>query len=217
MHKSQGRLVIIGAGGFGRETLEWAQHHIQTGAASYDRVALLDDAPAFDRFPSLKSLYAGTLTKYQPDPQDQVVIAVGDPKERCHIDMILAQKEAQMGSVIHPTAIIGANSALSPGAILAPNVVVTTNVKIGRHAHFNIGATIGHDATLGDYVTLSSHTDITGGCQVGDCVFLGSGARILPGCYVAKHTRIGAGSVVMRSIRKTSVIIAPAPKKVIFK
>lgn len=201
MPKSKGRLVIVGAGGFGRETLEWAQHHIQTGAASYDRIAFLDDAPAFDRFPRLKSLFAGTLAQYQPDPQDQVVIAVGDPKTRCDIDTLLRKREAQMGSVIHPTAIIGASSALSPGAILAPNVVVTTDVKIGLHAHFNIGATIGHDATLGDYVTLSSHTDITGGCQVEDFVFLGSGARILPGCHIAEHTRIGAGAVVMRSIR----------------
>ncbi len=209
MPKPQARLVIVGCGGFGRETLDWACH-----AHGYDQIGMIDDTPDFERFPRLKAYYLGTTRDFSPRPHDELVIAIGDPTTRALIDAQLRTKGAAFGSVIHPTSLISPSSTIGKGAILAPHTVVTTDVRIGRHAHLNIAATIGHDATLGDFVTLSSHTDITGGCKLGDGVFFGSGARILPGCSLTANTRVGAGCVVMRSVRETAVLIAPRPTKV---
>lgn len=203
------RLVIVGCGGFGRETLEWAGH-----VCGYDQIGMIDDTPDFERFPRLKAHYLGDTVGFSPTPHDRLVIAIGDPTTRSVIDAQLCKKGVVFGSVIHPTSLISQSSTIGEGAILAPYTVITTDVHIGRHAHLNIAATIGHDAKLGDFVTLSSHTDITGGCKLEDRVFLGSGARILPGCSLAAGTRVGAGCIVMRSVRETSVLIAPRPTKV---
>ncbi len=205
------QLIIVGCGGFGCETLDWASH-----TQSYDQIGMIDDNPDFDRAPRLREYYLGTVTGFAPLAHHRLVIAVGDPATRLLIDSQLSAKGAVFGSVIHPTALISPTSTINEGAILAPHTVVTTDVKIGRHAHLNIATTIGHDATLGDFVTLSSHTDVTGGCSLGDRVFLGSGARILPGCSMAAGTRVGAGCVVTRSVREPAVLIAPRPAKVRF-
>jgi sugar O-acyltransferase (sialic acid O-acetyltransferase NeuD family) len=210
--KPKVRLVIVGCGGFGRETLDWASH-----SHGYDQIGMIDDAPDFERFPRLKAHYLGTTTDFSPAPNDELVIAIGDPTKRSFIDAQLRTKGATFGSVIHPTSLISPSSTIGEGAVLAPFTVVTTDVHIGRHAHLNIATTIGHDVKLGNFVTLSSHTDITGGCTLGDRVFLGSGARILPACNLAAGTRVGAGCVVMRSVRETSVLIAPRPTKVLSK
>ncbi len=205
------RLVIVGCGGFGRETLDWAGH-----GQSYDQIVVIDNNTDFQTFPRLKEIYRGTVTDFSPAPDDRLVIAVGDPATRSRIDALLREKGAAFGSVIHPTALISSSSAIGEGAILAPYTVVTTDVQIGKHVHLNIGATIGHGAALGDFVTLSSHTDIMGDCVLGDRVFFGSGARILPKCSMAAGTRVGAGCVVMRSVRETAVLMAPRPTKVQF-
>lgn len=210
-------LVIVGCGGFGRETLGWAMHAQDSGMAAYDSICMVDDSPDFECFPRLKPFYNGTLTNYAPQLNDRVVIAVGDPNTRCRLDVMLSERQAKFGSVIHPTALVSLSSQLGEGAILAPHVVVTTDVTVGRHTHMNIATTVGHDVTIEDFVTLSSHTDITGGCTLGDFVFLGSGARILPGCQIVANTRIGAGCTVMRSVKKPAVFIAAMPKKVTFK
>lgn len=205
------QLIIVGCGGFGRETLDWASH-----TWSYDQIWMIDDNPDFECAPRLKKYYLGTVSGFVPLAHHRLVIAVGDPATRSLIDAQLRAKGAVFGSVIHPAALISPSSTINEGAILAPHAVVTSDVQIGRHAHLNIATTVGHDATLGDFVTLSSHTDVTGGCSLGDKVFLGSGARILPGCSIAAGTRIGAGCVVSRSVRETAVLVAPRPAKVKF-
>lgn len=218
MRKKSKRLVIVGCGGFGRETLDWALHAQSNATTSeYEDICMVDKKkPDFNFFPQLQPVYNGTLIHYVPQQNDFVVIAIGDGIRRSEVDNILRNKQANFGSVIHPTALISTSSHWGDGAIVAPHVVVTSDVEVGRHAHMNIATSIGHDVKIGNFVTLSSHIDVTGGCEVGDFGFLGSGACILPNCKIAPKSRIGAGCVVTRSVSKPTVFLPPISKKVVF-
>lgn len=218
LRDAERKLIIVGCGAFCREALEWAFHDINSSQPTlYNKVSIIGDCPDFTMYPRLRDLYEGPIDKYAPTSDDRFVIAIANPCTREKLDSELRLKGVKFGKIVHPSVIVSQTSTVNEGAILAPNVVITTDVIVGRHVHINIASTLGHDVKIKDFVTLSSHVDITGRCILNEKVFLGSGARILPKCEIAAGSRIGAGSVVMRSIKEKTTVIAAKPKLVVFK
>ena len=206
-------LIIVGAGGFGREVLHWAQDQVIGGNCEYSKICFLDDDSAQAKNPTVSNCYIGTLSEYSPKQTDLFVIAVGNPRSRKAIADILKARGALFGKVIHPTAIISRSCSLASGLIICPNSLVSVDVQTGEHVHINANSTIGHDTKLGSFTTLSSHVDVMGSCVIQDEVFFGSGARVLPKCTVAAGSNIGAGTTVQRSIKKKSTLYQVATRR----
>ncbi|GLQ35974.1 acetyltransferase [Amylibacter marinus] len=205
-------LVIVGAGGFGREVFHWAEDQIIAGQADYTKLAFVDDN-ATELKPLVADHFRGTIQDFSPRAEDRVVIAIGKPTTRRKIANLLGDRGAQFGAVIHPSAIVARSSTHGEGLIICPNSTISVDCTVGRHLHINHCSTIGHDTVIGDFVTLSSHVDVMGNCRLEDEIFLGSGARVLPGCSIAVASSIGAGATVQRSIKKTSVLYQVATKR----
>lgn len=206
-------LIIVGAGGFGREVFHWAQDQMKAGQAAFSSLKFVDDGNDLDTYPEVASCLLSSLDAYTVHPDHLIVIAIGSNKTRHDVAHRLKLQGVQFGSVIHPTAIITHNSTAEPGLIMCPNSVISTHTQIGAHTHINFGASVGHDCHIGNFVTISSHADIMGNCTLEDDVFLGSGARILPNCSVATGSTIGAGAQVQRSVKKRSTLYQAATKR----
>lgn len=206
-------LIIVGAGGFGREVYQWALDQIEVGKARFSKIQFIDDSLDELSFPEVSDNFRGTVSDYIPGLNELAVVAIGNSEIRRTVTENLRRKGAQFGSVIHPSSNIARNAVHNEGLILCPNSCLSANTKIGAHVHINFGSSVGHDSILGDFVTVSSHADIMGNCVLGDDVFLGSGARVLPKCKVASGTRVGAGATVQRSIRQKSVLYHVATKR----
>lgn len=204
------RLIIVGAGGFGREVLGWAQH-IEPRQTHWKIAGFLDANPnALDGF-GIDLEILGSPETHNPDDLELFVLALGDPATKLRVGADLEQRQARFTTLTHPTAVVGPNCTIGAGSILCPFVVITTNVTVGRHTIVNLHSTIGHDAVLGDGVTLCDHCDVTGNTHLGDGVFMGSHASVLPGVHVGHYARVGAGSVVLRNVPdKTTVLGVPA-------
>src|SRR3989338_4607320 len=206
------KLIIVGAGGLGRETLQWALQ--STGLKKeWDVVGFIDD--------NLKALEAldysypilGTIRGWEPKSDERFVISIGSPKIKKGIAEELLKKGAVFTSIIHRTVTIAATSKLGRGIILCPNAVLSDSCKIGDHAAINISTSIGHDAVVGTYATLSSFCDITGGVSLGEGVFFGSSVSIIPQRKVGAYAFVCAGSCVMNNIPpETTVMGVPAKK-----
>ncbi len=203
-------IVILGAGGFGREVHALIED-INRAAPTWDILGFADDNSAaldpFDRFDGVRwptgELPIKECRNY--------VCAVGAPATKKAIVDRLAVKDVTWPTLIHPTADIGPGSTIGQGGILCRNAVVTVDGTLGAHIHLNIAATIGHDAQIGDFCTLSSHVDICGSARLGEGVFLGSHASVMPKAKLGDWARVGAGSVVLRTVRpKTTVFGVPA-------
>lgn len=203
-------IVIIGAGGFGRE-IHALIEDINRETPTWEFLGFADD--------DLAALDA--LDRYTPVcwPTDELpiadcrnyVCAVGNPTTRKVIVDRLADKALTWPTLIHPTAAIGPGSVIGVGGILCRNAVVTVDIKLGNHVHLNVAATIGHDAQVGDFCTLSGHVDICGAATLGEGVFLGSHASVMPKAKVGEWARVGASSVVLRTVRAgTTVFGVPA-------
>lgn len=206
----KGRTIIVGAGGFGRELVNWARdcHH----AGSLPPVAgLLDDNPtALDKFSYSVGLI-GTAQDFTPQPGDMLLMAIGTPAVKMQVAEMLIAKGGRFATLIHPSAVIAGSAKVDEGSILCPLSLVSADAVVGRFCSINALSSIGHDVRLGNYSTLSAHVDLTGAVSVGQGVMIGTGAKVLPKVKVGEGATIGAGSVVYRSVPAgRSVFTAPA-------
>jgi len=192
-------LIIVGAGGFGREVFTWAKMHPDCGREWRIAGFLDDNLFALDRFDYPISII-GSIADYRPVEEDVCVCAIGAPLIKQAVCERLLGRSAKFISLVHPSAILGSNVQLGQGVIVCPYAVVTCDVQIGDFVAINCHSTVGHDAKIGHWVTLSGHCDVTGQAELGDRVFLGSGARILPSKKVGSDALIGAGAVVIQGV-----------------
>lgn len=194
-------LIIIGAGGFGREVHAWASQHPDCGRAWRIAGFLDDDPSALDGFHHRGAVLAG-IADYSVQRDDCFTCAIGDPAVRKKICGALLDRGAEFIRLVHPTAVLGANVRLGQGVVVCPYATLTVDVRLGDFVIVNCHSTVGHDAQIGAWSTLSGHCDVTGQVRVGESVFLGSGARVTPGRSVGAGAVVGAGSVVIRSVRE---------------
>ena len=207
------KLIIVGAGGFGREVYAWASH-IEPTQSLWEFAGFLDaNSSALEGY-NLNVPIVGSPDKYDPTDSELFVCAIGDPEIRLAVSRNLEHRGAKYATLIHPSAVVGPNCQIGEGSILCPFAVVTTNASVGRHAILNLHSTVGHDAVLGDYVTLCDHCDVTGNCQVGDGVFLASHASILPGMRIGNHAKVGAGSAVVKNVPEHTTVMGIPAKRI---
>lgn len=205
------RLIIIGAGGFGREVYNWI---LDGGVGNgFSEIAFIDrdlDAlKGFENYPPVIS----TIDEYSPESGDRLVLAIASPKIKSFIHSLIANKGGEFVSVIHPTVKIATNVSLGQGVIFCPYVIISCDSKIGDFVHINTASTIAHDVSIGDRTTISGHCDVTGGAIVSEDCFLGSSSVVAPKVVVEPYSVIGAGSVVLRKVKAGSTVMGVPAKR----
>ncbi len=194
------QLVIIGAGGFGREVLEWARA-CPAYRREWEIAGFLDDRPdALAPYRGIGLGILGNTRDYLPRKEDVFICALGKPSQRAALRQRFLERGAQFTRVIHESCVIGRGVELGEGVILCPRVVLTCDLAIGPNTALNVASAVGHDARIGADCQISSFCDITGFVTVGDGVFMGSRASIIPGKRVGDGAVIGAGAVVVSNV-----------------
>jgi sugar O-acyltransferase (sialic acid O-acetyltransferase NeuD family) len=203
MKANEQRLIVVGAGGFGREVRDLA-HTLGLSIAGF-----LDDdeAPAHSALINEPILRIGQAGR-ESMTDIPFVVAVGKPATRRE----LAERVASAGllpasPLIHPSVLSGSHVTIGRGTILTAGCILTTNVCIGEHAVLNLGCTVGHDVTAGDYVALMPGVHVSGAVTIGDEVFVGTNAAILEGIEVGPGAIIGAGAVVTRDVPAGQTVV----------
>lgn len=208
------KLIIIGAGGLGREVLGYALD-IPKEKRDWEVHGFIDDnSNALDNY-NLEYKIVGSIKDYNSKSDEVFICALGEPKLKIKICLELKAKGASFINLIHPTASIGRTSTYGEGLVMAPNSVVTENVRLGKFVTINVFSVIGHDAVAEDGCTLSPHCAVTGFTYLEEGVFLGSHASVIPNIRVGKYSRIGAGSVVLKRV-PPDVVMFGNPAKTIF-
>ncbi len=205
-------ILIIGAGGCGREVLQWIKD-INTKTPVWKIKGFLDDdLHALDG----KNCDYGILcipSKYEVQPDDEFICAIGNSRIREKIMEGIESRNGRFTSIIHPTAIVADTAVLGKGVVLYPYSLVSDHAKVDDGCIINMYSSIAHDVIMGKHCTISAHCDITGMCTVGDRVFMGSGASTIPGISVGNDAFICAGSTVMSRVRNNVKVIGTPAKK----
>lgn len=189
------RVLILGAGGFGREVLAW----VKTTWDCRD-IGFLDDNPQAGNDPRLRAPVIATFQAYQPRPDDLFLCAVGDPNLRHAMITSLKTRGGRFGTLIHPTALVAEGARIGEGVLICPFALISADAEVQDGAAIYYHSSIDHDATVGAWSQISAHCDITGGATLGNKVFMGSHACVLPRIKVGNEAVIGAGAVVNRDV-----------------
>lgn len=192
------RLVIVGAGGHGRETLDIVEA-CNAVEPTFDVVGFCarDFDPALVARRGVAVLGDVDVLR---ETDASYVIGIGTSETRRDLDATITPYGREAAMLAHPRSSRGSDLRIAPGVLLAAGARVTTNVTLGRHTHLNVNAVVSHDCVVGDYVTLSPGVLVNGTVTLGDGVFLGTGAVVLPGVTVGAWARIGAGAVVTEDV-----------------
>jgi sugar O-acyltransferase (sialic acid O-acetyltransferase NeuD family) len=198
------RIVIVGAGGFGREVLHWAR------AAWPDRAAAI---AGFLATHSPGSAACGDMPRMLGDPAtfvpargDGFVLAIGIPDVRRRVAESLLGRGATFLTLIHPTAIVVPTAVVGAGSIVCPFAVVSDAVRIGRCVLLNYHASLGHDASAGDFTVLSPYATLGGNAHVAEDVFLGMHASVGPGRRIGARSKVSANSCALSDAPDDSII-----------
>ena len=210
------RLLIFGAGGFGREVAWLAQ---ECWGERTDIVFCVDQ-PQYVSAP-VNGIPVRLLQEFAGDISDRLayVVAVGDPEQRIRIAGLHESMGIPPATLVHPRVEASRWIEIGPGSILCAGVIATTNIVIGAHVHINLDCTIGHDAVIGDYATLSPGVHVSGNVTIGRRVFVGTGATIINGSptsplLIGDGAVVAAGACVTRPVEPGALVAGvPAVRK----
>lgn len=197
------KIVIIGAGGFGREVVQLIKD-INKNNKQWEIIGYLDDYPESHGTTRNGASVLGPIDLIgSPIFQDYYYIcSLGNPKTRKQVieRMIEINPSIQFATLIHPSAIIGDENHIGEGTIICARNVLTTNIFIGNHVIINLSCTIGHDTTLLDYATILPGVNISGNVSICEGVSMGTNSSVIPGVEIGQFVTIGAGAAVTKSI-----------------
>lgn len=211
MNKPFKKLIIIGAGGFGREVYAWAKQSKETGSLWKIKGFLDDNKNALAGYKYDVGIISG-IEKYIPKAEDLFVCAIGNPKLKKKITSIILKKGGLFANVIHPTVVLGENVRLGIGIILCPYAVIDSDSVLGDFVTVNLHSHIGHDAKIGNWCEIGPSCAINGKVTLEKSVFIGSHGVILPGSSVGEGAIVGAGSVAIGNV-KSHVTVFGIPAK----
>lgn len=198
------RILIVGAGGFGREVLQWARH------AWPERESLIggflsDDPHRLDGF-SIDVGIVSAVHDYRPSPGDFLLLGIGVPYSRKRVADQLQARAVRFLTLVHPRAIVAESASVAEGAIVCPFAVVSHSARLGKCVLVNYHASLGHDAEAGDFAVLSPYATLGGGACIEDEVFLGLHASVGPGVTVGARSKVSANSCVLSATPSDSLV-----------
>lgn len=192
-------LVIIGAGGFGREMFAAAREALGYGE-KFTVKGFLDGNPdalrGYCGYPDI----IGAPETYGVAEDDVFITALGSIAARRRCAAMIEERGGRFVSVVHRTASLGPNVTVGEGSFIAHNVVLTADIAVGRHSCVFHGTVIGHDSALADYTHVYSLVSIGGGVRVEEGASVYPGARIVPRVTVGAGAVVGIGSTVVRDV-----------------
>lgn len=205
------QLVVVGAGGFGRETLDVVEAiNRSSPSPAFEVLGVLDSSPSDANLERLAArgiaFLGGEDAWLKSGNRAGYLIGVGSPGARRKIDAKFSLAGLVAATVVHPTAILGSQVTTSEGVIICSGVQVSTNVRLGRHVHLNPNSTIGHDSVLADFVSVNPAAAVSGDVLVNSGVLVGAASVILQGLTVGENAVVGAGACVTKNTSANSVV-----------
>jgi sugar O-acyltransferase (sialic acid O-acetyltransferase NeuD family) len=196
-------LVIVGAGGFGRETAD-AVMAVNDDGPTWQLLGFADDDPAL-RGKSVAGVEVlGPIDQVlQTFPDVMMIVATGRPDNyfsRSRLVRRLNLPRQRFASLVHPAASVARRATVGAGTVLLAGVVVTAEATIGDHVAVMPATVITHDDRIGDYATLASGVRLGGSVSVGTGAYVGAGALVREELEIGSWSLIGMGSVVTESV-----------------
>lgn len=206
-------LYIVGAGGMGRELMNYVLTLHRVSGPRWNIKGFLDDTGAPLQGKECSYPVAGTIVDYMPKPNDVLLMGVARPADKKKLATMLLARGAVFETFIHPWTDMGAHNVIGKGDIFYSGFGMTVNCKIGDFCTL-LKCGIGHDVTVGDYATISSNANIMGRVSIGPGVFIGGNVGIGPGVSIGEGAYICLGSMVMNDVAPGAMVMGNPAREI---
>lgn len=211
------QIVVIGAGGFGREVIDVIDAiNSRSPRSIWDLRGVVDDSPtsanldllAARRIEHLGDLDDLTACEVRPN----YVIGIGNPGARRQIARSLDAAGFSAATLVHPDATLGSHVNLGAGSVVCAGARLTTNIQVGRHGHINLNATVGHDSIVGEFVSMNPLSSVSGDCIIEDDVTLGVSSSVINQVRIGRGSTVGGGACVVRDVGPNLTVVGVPAK-----
>lgn len=208
-------ILLLGAGGLGREVAALVQALARTGEG-WSLEGFADDGrPAGTHVGGLPVLggidaLIADIAARGGDGPVAVALCVGDNPTRLGLRDRL--RNALGDAVVFPT-LRHPDSTLDPqwvrmgeGNLIGAGVRMTADVQVGDLNIINMNAVLAHDVVVGDGCQINPGALLNGGVSIGDGAIIGAGAVILPRVTVGSGATVAIGAVVGADVGPGDVV-----------
>lgn len=201
------RMVIIGAGGFGRE-VAWVIERINAVAPTFEMLGFCDDATGKNEgfcgiYPLLGSI-------------DKIKVQFGNVGFFCAIGNNRVRQEVTVNAraqghepilLVDPAAVIAPDVKIGRGGFVGIGSVVSVGSVIGEGVIVNHQVCVGHDVTVGNFAQLCPGVCVSGGCEIGEGALLGTLAGTIPLKRVGAWATVGAGMTALVNVADETTMV----------
>lgn len=165
------KLLIVGAGGFGRVTLE---HAIKDFDCSF-----VDDGKSIGEEINGIKVVGGVIdlpslfTEYK-----NIVLSIGNNKIREKVYKLAKEIGYSFPCIVDKSAYISPYATVGEGCIILNNVVIQNGSKVGTATILNPGVEVHHDSSVGNFCCIYTNSVIRTYARVEDGVKIGSNVTI---------------------------------------
>lgn len=208
------RLVLYGAGGFGREAAYMVGVINYNFPGTYWMLGFLVDKEYYqpnqvvDGFPVL-----GTEEWLLKNKDVKCICTIADNKARERIQTNLTEQGVQFETLIAPYLPIPPSAKIGKGCVLGGHVSISVGTQIGDGVFLNSSVNIGHDVVIGNYSSIMPNSDISGNCHIGERVMIGGHAYVTPHRKIGDDARIAAGSIVFNNVKAGTTVLGNPAKR----
>jgi len=189
------RLVIVGAGGYGRLALDV----LIAGGFEAWVIGFYDDAHAvlpgnIRGVPVLGDI--GMLKSMLSVESVYVVVAITDNDVRLRIANSIRALGAQFFTAVHPAAYMSLEADVGDGSVLAAGAVVHPDAAVGSHCYIGPRAVVDRDAVVGAGAWVAAGAVVGPGARVGARAVLGPNSSVGRRAVVGEGVKVEALSSV---------------------
>ena len=171
------KLLLVGAGGFGRIAMEHAikQYDCAFADDSYPDTKEVCSIPVVGKISDLPSLF---------NTYKKMIVVIGNTKLREKIYNQAIEIGYDFPNIIATSAYISPFASIGKGCVILNNVVIQNEAKIGNGVLLNPGVEVHHNCSVGDNSLIYSNSVVRTYAKIGKRVLIGSTVSISVGAVV---------------------------------
>lgn len=207
----QTKIVIIGAGGLGREIGSILIH-----SAKYEHCGYLDDnLEEGELVNGIEVLGPVRMMKDLSLREFSFAIGIGSPQIRKSLVERSLELNLNFPNIIHDSVIVQdkENVEFGYGNVICAGNIFTTNIKVGNFNLINLSCTIGHDTKIANFCSVMPGVNISGGAQIENGAFIGTGAKLIKAKTIGENSVVGAGAVITTDTEPGSTYVGVPGKR----
>ncbi len=191
------KVLILGAGGTGREISDFAQYE-------YEIVGFVDDKETGD------NIICNFINVGNHLDGHMLCSGLGNYRRMKQRVQILSKfsLEKFITLVAVPT-VIYKEVSIGCGSVIFPGSVISTNVVIGKHTLIYHNCIIAHDSHVGNFSILSNGVVVSGKVFIGRNTYVGAGATVIDGIQIGDNCIVAAGATVIESVPNNCIYYGP--------